>query len=148
MCLIYLLAGAFAVVSKAMGGVDAVVNLGISTIDVAYFPLGIFLIAGFLSTATGTSVGQLLPLGPIADKSGASLPLISGALLGGSMFGDNLSMISDTTIAATQSLGCELKTSSKSIYLLLPAAVITIVLFFYLGLNSEIVTVNQELVLN
>jgi Na+/H+ antiporter NhaC len=60
MCLIYLLAGAFAVVSKAMGGVDAVVNLGISTIDVAYFPLGIFLIAGFLSTATGTSVGAIV----------------------------------------------------------------------------------------
>ena len=146
MCLIYLLAGAFAVVSKAMGGVDAVVNLGISTIDVAYFPLGIFLIAGFLSTATGTSVGAIVALGPIAvtlaDKSGASLPLISGALLGGSMFGDNLSMISDTTIAATQSLGCELKDKFKiNLFIALPAAVITIVLFFYLGLNSEIVTV-------
>jgi Na+/H+ antiporter NhaC len=61
MCLIYLLAGSFAVVSKAMGGVDAV-NLGINTIDVAYFPLGIFLIASFLSTATGTSVEPLLLL--------------------------------------------------------------------------------------
>nr|WP_315232467.1 Na+/H+ antiporter NhaC family protein [uncultured Flavobacterium sp.] len=146
MCLIYLLAGAFAVVSKAMGGVDAVVNLGINTIDVAYFPLGIFLIASFLSTATGTSVGAIVAIGPIAvalaDKSGASLPLISGALLGGSMLGDNLSMISDTTIAATQSLGCELKDKFKiNLFIAFPAAILTIMVFFYLGLNSDIVTV-------
>ena len=146
MCLIYLLAGAFAVVSKAMGGVDAVVNLGINTIDVAYFPLGIFLIASFLSTATGTSVGAIVAIGPIAvalaDKSGASLPLISGALLGGSMLGDNLSMISDTTIAATQSLGCDLKDKFKiNLFIAFPAAILTILIFFYLGLNSDIVTV-------
>jgi Na+/H+ antiporter NhaC len=146
MCLIYLLAGAFAVVSKAMGGVDAVVNLGINTIDVAYFPLGIFLIASFLSTATGTSVGAIVAIGPIAvalaDKSGASLPLISGALLGGSMLGDNLSMISDTTIAATQSLGCDLKDKFKiNLFIAFPAAVFTILVLFYLGLNSDIVTV-------
>ena len=146
MCLIYLLAGAFAVVSKATGGVDAVVSLGINNIDVAYFPLGIFLIAAFLSTATGTSVGAIVAIGPIAvslaDKSGASLPLISGALLGGSMLGDNLSMISDTTIAATQSLGCKLKDKFKiNLFIAFPAAIITILLFFYLGLNSEIVAV-------
>jgi Na+/H+ antiporter NhaC len=114
-----------------MGGVDAVVNLGISTIDVAIFPLGI--IAGFLSTATGTSRGNCSlrdQLVTLADKSGASLPLISGALLGGSMFGDNLSMISDTTIAATQSLGCDLKINSKSIFYCISAAVITVILFF------------------
>ena len=146
MCIIYLLAGAFAVVSKAMGGVDAVVNLGINTIDVAYFPLGIFLIASFLSTATGTSVGAIVAIGPIAvslaDKSGASLPLISGALLGGSMLGDNLSMISDTTIAATQSLGCDLKDKFKiNLFIAFPAAILTILVFFYLGLNSDIVAV-------
>ncbi|SDH11866.1 Na+/H+ antiporter NhaC [Flavobacterium omnivorum] len=146
MCLIYLLAGAFAVVSKAMGGVDAVVNLGINTIDVAYFPLGIFLIASFLSTATGTSVGAIVAIGPIAvalaDKSGASLPLIAGALLGGSMLGDNLSMISDTTIAATQSLGCDLKDKFKiNLFIAFPAAFLTILVFFYLGSNSDIVTV-------
>ncbi|PRZ19854.1 Na+/H+ antiporter NhaC [Flavobacterium granuli] len=143
MCLIYLLAGAFAVVSKATGGVDAVVNLGINNIDVAYFPLGIFLIAAFLSTATGTSVGAIVAIGPIAvtlaDKSGASLPLISGALLGGSMLGDNLSMISDTTIAATQSLGCNLKDKFKiNLFIAFPAALITVLLLFYLGLNSDI----------
>jgi len=143
MCIIYLLAGAFAVVSKAMGGVDAVVNLGINTIDAAYFPLGIFLIAAFLSTATGTSVGAIVALGPIAvslaTASGSSLPLISGSLLGGAMLGDNLSMISDTTIAATQSLGCELKDKFKiNLFIALPASIITIIVLFYLGFNSEI----------
>lgn len=147
MCLIYLLAGAFAVVSKATGGVDAVVSLGINTIDVAYFPLGIFLIAAFLSTATGTSVGAIVAIGPIAvslaNSSGASLPLIAGALLGGSMLGDNLSMISDTTIAATQSLGCELKDKFKiNLFIAFPAAIITILVFFYLGLNSDITAVS------
>ena len=143
MCIIYLLAGAFAVVSKAMGGVDAVVNLGINTIDAAYFPLGIFLISAFLSTATGTSVGAIVALGPIAvslaNASGSSLPLICGSLLGGAMLGDNLSMISDTTIAATQSLGCELKDKFKiNLFIALPASIITILVLFYLGFNSEI----------
>jgi Na+/H+ antiporter NhaC len=146
MCIIYLLAGAFAVVSKAMGGVDAVVNLGINTIDSAYFPLGIFLIASFLSTATGTSVGAIVALGPIAvslaTTSGSSLPLITGSLLGGAMLGDNLSMISDTTIAATQSLGCELKDKFKiNLFIAFPAALITIVVLFYLGYNTEISTI-------
>lgn len=146
MCIIYLLAGAFAVVSKATGGVDAVVSLGISTIDVAYFPLGIFLIAAFLSTATGTSVGAIVAIGPIAVSlaatSGASLPLIAGALLGGSMLGDNLSMISDTTIAATQSLGCKLKDKFKiNLFIAFPAAIVTIIVLFYLGLNSDITPV-------
>lgn len=149
MCLIYLLSGAFAVVTQAMGAVDAVVNLGISTIDARYFPLGIFLIASFLSTATGTSVGSIVALGPIAislaDKSGASMPLIAGSLLGGSMLGDNLSIISDTTIAATQSLGCEMRDKFKvNLFIALPASIITILLLFYLGVNSEISPVAIE----
>lgn len=147
MCLIYLLAGAFAVVSQAMGGVDAVVNLGINTIDAAYFPLGIFLISAFLSTATGTSVGAIVALGPIAvslaNASGSSLPLIGGSLLGGAMLGDNLSMISDTTIAATQSLGCELKDKFKiNLFIALPASILTIIVLFYLGFNSDIQAVD------
>lgn len=149
MCLIYLLAGAFAVVTKAMGGVDSVVNLGISTIDASYFPFGIFLIAAFLSTATGTSVGAIVALGPIAvslaDKSGASLPLIAGSLLGGSMLGDNLSIISDTTIAATQSLGCEMKDKFKvNLFIALPAAVITVIFLIYLGSTSDINAIEIE----
>lgn len=149
MCLIYLLAGAFASVTKAMGGVDSVVNLGINHINSEYFPLGIFLIASFLSTATGTSVGAIVALGPIAvslaDKSGASLPLIGGSLLGGAMLGDNLSIISDTTIAATQSLGCEMKDKFKvNLFIALPAALITVLLLLFFGFNSEATTVVIE----
>lgn len=149
MCLIYLFSGAFAVVTQAMGAVDSVVNLGINNIDTAYFPLGIFLIASFLSTATGTSVGSIVALGPIAislaDKSGASMPLIAGSLLGGSMLGDNLSIISDTTIAATQSLGCEMRDKFKvNLFIALPASIITIILLFYLGLHSEASSVVVE----
>lgn len=149
MCLIYLFSGAFATVTEAMGAVDSVVNLGISNIDTEYFPLGIFLIASFLSTATGTSVGSIVALGPIAvslaDKSGASMPLIAGSLLGGSMLGDNLSIISDTTIAATQSLGCEMRDKFKvNLFIALPAAIITILLLAYLGFNSEVSSVVIE----
>lgn len=149
MCLIYLLSGAFASVTQAMGAVDSVVNLGINTIDTQYFPLGIFLIASFLSTATGTSVGSIVALGPIAislaDKSGASMPLIAGSLLGGAMLGDNLSIISDTTIAATQSLGCEMRDKFKvNLFIALPASIITVVVLFYLGMNTEVSSVMIE----
>ena len=149
MCLIYLLAGAFATVSTSMGGVAAVVNLGIENINSSYFPLGIFLIAAFLSTATGTSVGSIVALGPIAislaDKSGASLPLIGGSLLGGAMFGDNLSMISDTTIAATQSLECKMKDKFKvNLFIALPAALFTIIVLLFLGYGEGQLTVAAE----
>lgn len=149
MCLIYLLAGAFATVTKTMGGVDSVVNFGIQNINSAYFPLGIFLIAAFLSTATGTSVGAIVALGPIAislaDKSGSSLPLIGGALLGGAMLGDNLSLISDTTIAATQSLGCKMKDKFKvNLFIALPAAFVTVLLLLFLGYGTTEVSLQQE----
>lgn len=149
MCLIYLLAGAFATVTKTMGGVDSVVNFGIQNINSAYFPLGIFLIAAFLSTATGTSVGAIVALGPIAislaDKSGSSLPLIGGALLGGAMLGDNLSLISDTTIAATQSLGCRMKDKFKvNLFIALPAAVFTVVVLLVFGYGATEVILEQE----
>lgn len=131
MCLIYLLAGAFATVSKAVGGVDATVSLGLSILPVAYLALGIFLLAAFLSTATGTSVGSIVALGPIAvglaEQSHTSLPLLLGALLGGAMFGDNLSFISDTTIAATQTQECSMKDKFRVNLLIAgPAALVTI----------------------
>ncbi|WP_306350346.1 Na+/H+ antiporter NhaC family protein [Flavobacterium sp. '19STA2R22 D10 B1'] len=149
MCLIYLFAGAFATVSKAMGGVDSVVNIGIHLINVEYFPLGVFLIASFLSLATGTSVGAIVALGPIvvslADKSGASLALMSASLLCGAMFGDNLSIISDTTIAATQSLGCKMKDKFKvNFFIALPAALLTIIILYYQGIGQETIAVLIE----
>lgn len=142
MCIIYLLAGAFATVSKATGSVDTIVNLGLNYISPAYFPVGIFLIASFLSFASGTSVGSIVTLGPIvidlAEKSGSPLGLMGAALLSGSMFGDNLSVISDTTIAATQSLGCEMKDKFRANFkLALPAAILAVIILLLIGFNQE-----------
>ena len=135
MCIIYLLAGAFAVVSKAMGGVDSTVNLGITYIPPHYIAVGLFIIGAFISTATGTSVGSIVALGPIAvglgEKSGVPMALILAAVMGGAMFGDNLSVISDTTIAATKTQGVEMKDKFRiNLYIALPAAILTIILLF------------------
>ncbi|CAM1378481.1 Na+/H+ antiporter NhaC family protein [Fusobacterium nucleatum] len=138
MCIIYLLAGAFAVVSKAMGGVDSTVNLGITYIPPHYIAVGLFIIiiGAFISTATGTSVGSIVALGPIAvglgEKSGVPMALILAAVMGGAMFGDNLSVISDTTIAATKTQGVEMKDKFRiNLYIALPAAILTIILLFF-----------------
>lgn len=138
MCIIYLLAGAFAGVSKAMGGVDSTVNLGLTYIPPQYVVVGLFIIAGFISTATGTSVGSIVALGPIAvgiaSKAGLSLPLTLAAVCGGAMFGDNLSIISDTTIAATRTQGCDMRDKFKvNIFIAAPAAILTIVLLLIFG---------------
>lgn len=138
MCIIYLLAGAFAGVSKAMGGVDSTVNLALSYIPIHFLVPSIFIVAGFISTATGTSVGAIVSIAPIAvglaEKSGASLPLVLAAVMGGAMFGDNLSVISDTTIAATRTQGVEMKDKFKvNLYIALPAAILTIILLFIFG---------------
>ncbi|OIQ23833.1 Na+/H+ antiporter NhaC family protein [Lacinutrix sp. MedPE-SW] len=142
MCLIYLLAGAFATITKATGSVDAIVNLGLDFIAIQYIYLGVFVIAAFLSVSTGTSVGAIVALAPIvigfADKSSVDLAILCGALLGGSMFGDNLSVISDTTIAATQSLGCKMSDKFKqNIKIALPAALFTIAILIFQGLGLE-----------
>ncbi|EKB60061.1 Na+/H+ antiporter NhaC family protein [Bergeyella zoohelcum] len=138
MCLIYLLAGAFATVSKSIGSVDVLVHFGTQLLDVRYIPVGVFMLAGFLSLASGTSVGTIVALGPVAlgfvEEASLNIHLVGAALLGGAMFGDNLSMISDTTIAATQSQGCKMKDKFKTNLLLaLPAAVITAVLYILLS---------------
>ena len=113
MLMIYILAGAFSGVASAMGARDATVNLGLSLIPIQFLTAGIFLISAFMGTATGTSMGTVSAIAGIAvgvaDKSGLSLPLVVGACVSGAMFGDNLSMISDTTIAATRTQGCELR---------------------------------------
>ena len=142
MCLIYLLAGAFATITKATGSVDAIVNLGLDFIAIQYIYFGVFVIAAFLSVSTGTSVGAIVALAPIvigfADKSSVDLAILCGALLGGSMFGDNLSVISDTTIAATQSLGCKMSDKFKqNIKIALPAALFTIAILIIQGLGLE-----------
>lgn len=142
MCLIYLLAGAFAAITNETGSVDAIVNLGLDVIAIQYIYVGIFIIAGFLSVSTGTSVGAIVALAPIvvgfAEESNAELAILCGALLGGSMFGDNLSVISDTTIAATQSLGCKMSDKFKqNIKIAVPAAIFTIAILIFQGLGLE-----------
>jgi Na+/H+ antiporter NhaC len=138
MCTIYLLAGAFATVSKAMGGVDSTVNLGLTYIPANYIVAGLFVISCFISLSTGTSVGAIVAIAPIAvglaEKAGLSLPLTLAAVLGGSMFGDNLSVISDTTIAATRTQGCEMRDKFRvNIFIAAPAAIITLILLLVFG---------------
>lgn len=138
MCIIYLLAGGFAIVSKSMGGVDSTVNLGLTYVPSHYIAPGLFVIAGFISTATGTSVGSIVSLAPIAvglaEKSGVSMSLVLAALMGGAMFGDNLSIISDTTIAATRTQGVEMKDKFRvNIKIAAPAAILTLLLLIVFG---------------
>ena len=138
MCLIYILAGAFATVSKSSGGVDSVVNFALSLIPVQFVTAGIFLISCFISISTGTSVGTISAVGPIAvgvaTKGNLPLPLVLGALVGGAMFGDNLSVISDTTIAATRTQNVDMKDKFRAnIKIALPAAIITFVILLVVG---------------
>lgn len=138
MCIIYLLAGSFSAVTKEIGGVDSTVNLGLSIIPPNLITVGIFLIACFLSIATGSSVGTIVAIGPIAigcaDKSNISLALMIATLIGGAMFGDNLSIISDTTIAATRTQGVEMKDKFKTnVVMAIPAMIFTIILLLIFG---------------
>lgn len=138
MLMIFLLAGAFSTVAGAMGGVDAAVNLGLTVIPVHFITAGVFVIASFIGVATGTSMGTLSALVPIAvgmaDKASLSLPMVMAACLTGAMFGDNLSMISDTTISATRTQNVELKDKFRTNFnIALPAAIITIVLLLIFG---------------
>lgn len=148
MCFIYLFAGAFATVAKSMGGVDSTVNLGLSFIPAQYITAGLFIIAAFISVATGTSMGTISTVAPIAiataEKAGLNMTLIVAAIIGGAMFGDNLSVISDTTIAATRTQNCELKDKFKvNFYIALPAAVLTFVLLIIFGKPETIVPIQK-----
>lgn len=138
MCLIFLLAGAFATVSKAIGAVDAVVALGLGALPAGLILPGLFLVAAFVSLSIGTSMGTLAAVVPIAlgvaDAAGLDRVLVTSAVLGGAMFGDNLSIISDTTIAATRSQGAEMRDKFRENFrIALPAAIATVILLATLG---------------
>lgn len=137
MCLIYLLAGAFSSVAKATGGVDATVALGLSVTPEQWLLPGVFLLSAFVAIAMGTSMGTLAAMAPIglslAEASGIGLPLMAGVLLSGAMFGDNLSIISDTTIAATRTQGAQMRDKFlENARLALPSAFVTLVLLIAL----------------
>ena len=152
MSLIFLCAGGFSGAVTAAGGVESTVNLGLSILPSNFAVAGLFVIGCFISVSMGTSMGTIAALAPIAvgisEKTGFPMAVCIGAVMCGAMFGDNLSMISDTTIAAVKTQGCEMKDKFKENFLIvLPAAIITIIAFFLLTSNGQY-QVTEELPYN
>ena len=148
MIFIFVLAGAFAQVAKAMGAVDSTVNFGLSILPTSILVPGVFIIASFIALSVGTSMGTIVALVPIAvgisEKTGIAVAIVVGAVVSGAMFGDNLSMISDTTIAATRTQGCEMKDKFKMNFkIVLPAAIVTAIIFMILTKGTAIQTLGD-----
>ena len=142
MCLVFLLAGAFSGAVTAAGGATSAVNFGLSILPTNVAVVGIFIIGCLISVSMGTSVGTVVALVPIAvgisEKASIPMALCVGAVICGAMFGDNLSMISDTTIAATRTQGCEMNDKFKENFkIVLPAAIITGIIFLVLTFHTE-----------
>ena len=138
MALIYLLAGGFASVAGAVGGVDATVNFGLSVIPPALVLPGLFVITAFVATSMGTSMGTVAAIAPIAvgvaDATELPLLLTVGTVVGGAMFGDNLSIISDTTIAATRTQNVAMRDKFRlNFHIALPAALLAMVWLYLQG---------------
>ncbi len=154
MIFIFLLAGAFSGVASASGCAADTANLLLSIVPGRLTVLGIFLIACIISMSMGTSCGTITVMGTLAlsisQSAGLSLPLCFGALVGGSMFGDNLSFISDTTIAATKTQGCQMRDKFReNLMIALPAALITcgiLMYFAWTGKAAEVGTYSYNLV--
>lgn len=145
MCLIFLLAGGFVEVSKAIGAVDAIVALGVGNVHPALLLPALFVVAGFISLSLGTSMGTIAAVAPIAlgvsDASGLDRALVLGAVIGGATFGDNLSVISDTAIVASRTQGCTMREKFRENFkLALPAAIGTLVLLGFLGDTAPVTT--------
>lgn len=145
---IFVLAGAFASSAKAMGAVDATVNLTLQLLPANFVLAGLFLSACLVSLCMGTSVGTIVALMPIAaslaGKTEMSLPLMAAAIVGGAFFGDNLSFISDTTIVATQSQGCKQSDKFKyNFFLVLPVAVIVCLIYLLMGASAHGVVTDE-----
>ena len=135
---IFVLAGAFANSAKQMGCIDATVNLTLSILPSNMLLAGLFLAACFISLSIGTSVGTIVALVPIAaalgETTGGSIPLMTATVVGGAFFGDNLSFISDTTVAATSTQGCRMSDKfSVNLFIVLPAAIVILFVCLYLG---------------
>lgn len=152
MCLIFLCAGGFSGAVTAAGGADSTVNFGLSILPSNIAVVGLFIIGCFISVSMGTSMGTIVALAPIAvgisEKTGFPMAVCIGAVVCGAMFGDNLSMISDTTIAAVKTQGCEMKDKFKAnFFIVLPAAIATIAIFFFMTRNGNF-TLTKELPYN
>lgn len=139
---IYVLAGAFAASAKAMGAVDATVNLALSFLPASMILPGLFLAACFISLSIGTSVGTIVALVPIAaglaHSVDANLALTVAIIVGGAYFGDNLSFISDTTVVATQTQGCQMSDKFRvNALIVIPAAIIILIIYGILGAGTK-----------
>ena len=139
---IYVLAGAFAASAKAMGAVDATVNLALSLLPASMILPGLFLAACFISLSIGTSVGTIVALVPIAaglaHSEDANLALTVAIIVGGAYFGDNLSFISDTTVVATQTQGCQMSDKFRvNALIVIPAAIIILIIYGILGAGTK-----------
>lgn len=135
MVLIFLVAGAFSGVVSAAGGVESTVNFGLAILPAKFMVVGLFLIGCFISISMGTSMGTITALAPIAvgiaKQTGFPIEICIGAVVSGAMFGDNLSMISDTTIAAVRTQGAEMKDKFRANFLIvLPAAVFAVIIYY------------------
>ena len=139
---IFVLAGAFASLAKEMGAIEATVNLTLEYLPARFLLPGLFLAACFISLAIGTSVGTVVALAPLAvqlaETADASVPLFVATVMGGAFFGDNMSFISDTTIAATRTQGCKMNEKFKAnLWIALPAALITLVIYMIVGADVK-----------
>lgn len=137
MCIIFILAGAFAGVAREMGAVASTVNLGLSFLPQNFLLVGLFIIGCFISISMGTSMGTVVALAPIgigiAEQTDISMALAMATVVGGAMFGDNLSMISDTTIAAVRTQKTKMSDKFKvNFFIVLPGAIITAIILFIL----------------
>ena len=147
---IFVLAGAFASSAKAMGAVDATVNLTLQLLPANFLLAGLFISACVVSLCMGTSVGTIVAFMPIAaslaDKTEMSLPLMAAAIVGGAFFGDNLSFISDTTIVATQSQGCKMSDKFRyNFFLVLPVAIIVCLIYLLMGASGNGVVTGETI---
>lgn len=139
---IFILAGAFAQSAKAMGAIDATVNLTLHLLPDSLLLAGVFLASCFISLSIGTSVGTIVALIPvavgIAAKTDVGIPFMTALVIGGAFFGDNLSFISDTTIAATRTQGCQMKDKFRmNMLIALPAAILVFAYYIFYGSNVE-----------
>ena len=147
---IFILAGAFAASAEAMGAIDATVNLTLKLLPAEYLTAGLFLAACFVSLSVGTSVGTIVALTPVASglavEAGMNDALLVATVVGGSFFGGNLSFISDTTIAATRTQGCNLRDKFRfNLRIALPAALITLVVYLLVGSSAESVAMPERI---
>ena len=147
---IFILAGAFAQSAKQMGAIDATVNLTLHILPDNLLLAGIFLASCFISLSIGTSVGTIVALTPVAiglaEKTGIDLPFMVAVVVGGSFFGDNLSFISDTTIASTKTQGCVMRDKFRvNSMIVVPAALVVLGIYIFQGLSVSAPPLVQEI---